>query len=1004
MQRVGPSCVGIIGRNGAQASTRRAERRQLTILFCDLVGSTRLSTAMDPEDLLELMIQFQEYCVERIEGAGGYVARFAGDGVLAYFGYPVAQEDAPERALHAALALREARDKVSGPNGGVLAVRIGVATGLVAVGDLVSAGAHERAVAGETPNMAARLQALAEPDTVLVSDTTKQLTEGLFAFRSLGPQQHKGFASAAVAWEVMGARATVGRYDGRRAIGLNGMVSREPELNAILEAWAEARDGRVRVVSLIGEPGIGKSRLVEAARSRIDQERSVLWLEGGGASIYDNTPFHVAAQVARRLAEPEQGGCGADDPLMTYLASGDAGDPARRDDWMAEMTRRVRTAAERRPTVLVIEDIHWADPSSLELLELIAAAGEGGRLLVVCTSRPGARQPWPGDVRRREIELTKLDTTASVALARLAGGGDLSLAQINAIVARADGVPLYIEELARLVADQPGVALNDALPRSLSDLLAAKLECVGPTKRHAQVASVLGQTFSAELLGDMIGQGARDAETILEDLEGRGVIIRVGDACAFRHALLAAAAYDTLPKRERRDLHERAAHLLIEGRPEVIARHWTLAGRYPEALAAWREAGASANRRRAFQEAEHAYRQALAVLGEVDLPERDRLELTIRAAFNRVLQITQGYSAPEAGASTLRAAVLAEQVGDPGARAREEQVKWRSVFTAGDYAEAEATVARFMALTQAHEDAPWRRRFILRAGVQQGFYTGDLVRAERDFLAWEGLRDDSHRAPGDDVLSMGIGGLTAQMAGRQASGWSRVQRAFEIADAYGTAYDLAMATHIEACFHHFAEDAVALANAAARLAKVAADSGFDYASHLATGWLAIADLDAGRIAEGAERAAIALKGFDRLKAGVSKAFWLGVLARGQWLGGAVTQAEQSFRDTYALNRQERAFMPAIRIMHARLLAASGREREAAREFSRTAWLSTSMGASQFRFRSLISLAGLSRVDAASRGRALRAARNLAHLDHGPADRKRFDALAGAAGADPQPRA
>ncbi|WP_430424655.1 AAA family ATPase [Phenylobacterium sp.] len=997
--------MSIVERKSQVGRERRAERRQLTILFCDLVGSTSLSTSMDPEDLLELMVEFQHYCVERIEAAGGYVARFAGDGVLAYFGYPVAQEDAPQRALQAALALREAREHVSGPDGGALAVRIGVATGLVAVGDLVSAGAHERAVAGETPNMAARLQALAEPDMVLVSDATKQLTDGLFAFRSLGPQRHKGFPSATVAWEVVGARATVARYDGRRAIGLSRLVGRGSELSAILDAWSECRDGRRGVVSIVGEPGIGKSRLLEEVRGRIDQEGGVLWLEGGGASIYDNTPFHVAAQIARRLIDPGSGGDSPDDPLLTFLARGGAGDNERRDDLMAEMARRVCAAAERQPTVLVVEDLHWADPSSLELLDLILAAGGAGRFLVIYTSRPGLSHRWPRDVPRCKVELSKLDEAGSAALARAAGGDKLSLAHISAIVARADGIPLYVEELARLVAGQPGLALDDALPRTLSDLLAAKLECAGQTKRHAQVAAVLGQAFSATLLAAMTGMQAGEGEALLRDLEARGVIVQEGDACAFRHALLAAAAYDTLPKRERRELHERAAGLLLgqdpaveTARPEVVARHWTQAGRYREALEAWREAGASANQRRAFREAEHAYRQALAVLSEADVPDRDRLELTIRAAFNRVVQITQGYSASEAGASTLRAAALAERIGDPGARAREEQVKWRSVFTAGDYAEAEATVERFMALTHDHGDAAWRRRFILRAGLQQGFYTGDLARAERDFVAWESLRDDSHRAPGDDVLSMGIGGLTAQMAGRHASGRDRIHRAFEIADGYGTPYDLAMATHTEACFHHFAEDAAQLANAAARLAKVAADSGFEYASHLAMGWLAIADLDAGRIPEGTERAAAALKGIDRLGAGVSKVFWLGVLARAQWLAGEVADAEQSFRQAYACNRQELAFVPVTRMAHARLLAASGREPEAARELSRAVRLSASMGAGQFQFRALVALAGLSQEDAALGGRALRAARALAHLDHGPADRIRFDALAHPAGA------
>jgi class 3 adenylate cyclase/tetratricopeptide (TPR) repeat protein len=998
--------VSIVERNAPDGRGTPTERRQLTILFCDLVGSTGLSTTLDIEDLHELIVAFQGYCVRQIEDAGGYVARFAGDGILAYFGYPAAVEDAPQRALHAALALREAREHLAQPDGAPLAVRVGVATGLVVVGDLVSEGARERAVTGETPNLAARLQALADPDTVLVSDTTKRLTDGLFAFRSLGPVSHKGFPLPSVAWEVLGPPETVSRYESRRAVGLSPLVSRERELAAVLEAWGAAQERGGCVVGILGDAGMGKSRLLEEVRRRVGQDGSVLWLEGGGASLYDNTPFYVASQIARGLVAQAAPGEGPNpDPALALEEGGVGGawkDPERRDELMALTAQRIWSAAERKPIMLVVEDLHWADPSTLELLDLIVKAEGPARVMLIYTSRTDVSDRWLAGVQHRAVELAGLDDRGSAALARAAGGDALSLAQINAIVSRTAGVPLYVEELTRLLAEEPATALDQTLPSTLSDLLAARLEAAGPAKRHAQMASVLGQEFSAALFAAMVETDAADAEAALDDLEARSVIVRrAGDAYAFRHALVAVAAYGTLMRRERRDLHERAAGIIVErhaaladSHPEVVARHWTQAGKFHEALEAWQTAGAAGHARRAFHEAEYAYRQALSVLERAERPDRDRVELRIRAAFNRVLQITQGYSAAEVGLSSQRVAELADRTANPGALATEEQLKWRSVFTAGDYAEAEAIVERVMALTERHGEAAWRQAFVLRAEIQQGFYTGDLARGELNFQAWEPFQDGSHRAAGDDVLSMGIGGLIAQMSGRHSVGWGRIARALDIAARRGNPYDLAMALHLEAGFHHFAEDAAQQAAAADRLAHVAADCGFEYAGHLATGWLGIADLNAGRTASGVERCAEAIKAFDRLGARISQPLWLGFLARAQWLAGDVDEARQTFERALAYNPRELCFIPAAYLARAELLNEAGCRREAERDLIQAARVSRRMGANHPRFRALSALAVMP-TDQGRDGRRLqarRAARALAHLDHCPADHARFDAL------------
>lgn len=991
--------VSVVEGNERAGRSAPTERRRLTILFCDLIDSTQLSTTDgDLEAAHDAIEAFQVFCVKQIEAAGGYVARFGGDGQLAYFGYPTALEDAPQRALHAAAAICEARKHLVRPDGSPVAVRVGVATGLVVIGNLVSDGAKERTVTGEAPNLASRLQGIAEPNTVVVADSTKRLAEGLFDFTALGLVELKNFPTPLPAWRLAGPRTLVRRYDGGRTA--SRLISRDDELAQVLEAWrlAQARGGGV--VGIQGEAGIGKSRLLDEVRRRICQDETVLWLEGGGASLYDNTPFHVASQIARSLAAAFPAGEAGPDPFDDLFA-GDAGgeEDDRRDELMGLAAARIRAAAAHRPVALVVEDLHWADPSSVELLDLVLRDGGAARILLVYTSRSDTVR-WSQAVPQQVVRLGALDGDGCAALARSAGSDRLTLAQVTTIIERTGGVPFYVEELARRIADQPAAALDEALPPRLTDLLTPRLEAAGPAKRHAQIAAVLGAQFSASLFAAMLAPQDGDPAAVLDDLQARSIIVRGGgDMCAFRHALIAEAAYEMLLKRERCELHEQAARLILadpeaETPPQVVARHWTRAGRYAEAFEAWRAAAVAGHRRRALHEAEHAYRQALDALALIQAPDKDLIELPVRAAFNRVLRVTQGYSSPEAELSSQRVTVMASRKGDAGRVTREELAKWQGVFTAGDFAGAEALLQRVMDLTQDEEGAAWRQTLALRSGIQQGFYTGDLARGERDFQAWEALWDGSHRAPGDDVLSMGIGGLIAQLSGRHATARSRIARAFEIAALYAGPYDLAMAIHTQACFHHFAEDAASQAVSAERLARVAADSRFEYASHLATGWLAIADLNAGRGREALERVTATIKGFDRLGARVSTPFWLGVQARAQWQVGDGQGAEATFRGGLACNPQERAFLPEVRLARARLLQAAGRPREAIADLVQVARLSRRMGARQFQFRALTTLAGMSREAkaAARRVASRRAAAALSQLDHGPVDRARYEAL------------
>ena len=976
-----------------------AERRQLTVLFCDLVGSTPLSSAMDPEDLNDLTRAFLDDCVAKIEGAGGYVARFEGDGILAYFGYPAAHEDAAQRAIHAALAIRDA-ERPTDPDQNRLRVRVGVATGVVVVGDLISAkSTQERTVTGLAPNLAKRVQSLAAPDAILVSEATKRLAEGVFEFKSLGEVQPKGMPFPTPVWEVVGPRATISRYEGRRAVGVSPLMGRETELASILRAWEAASSGNGRIVGLVGDPGIGKSRLVEEARRIIGEKSEALWLEGGGASIHDNTPFHVVVQFAGQSGARQWSENGS--PWEFAETVNDA-----RDETIRAVAERIWSAATRTPTVIIVEDLHWVDPSSLELLAAVMAA-ETAPILMIYTTRVEVDCAWPAD-RHEVIRLGPFDDAASASLARWRAGGNLGLGQIDSIVSQSAGVPLYIEELTRWITDR-GYAADHELPSSLADLLAERLEGLGPVRGHAQTAAVLGHEFPSPLFAVLSGMEEDAAEQTLGALVDAEVLVRrEGDASpvyAFRHTLIAKAAYDSLLVRRRHALHARTAETIVEhfpnlarSEPQMLARHWAAAGETRKAIDNWESAGDFALARRAFREAEHAYRCALSLLAGIDIPDSERQEIRLQAAFARVLQVTQGYTSEEAARSSDRVRELAARIGADETLVREELLRWRSVFTAGDYAQAEIIADTVMVLTESQPDAPWRRAFRLRAGIQHGFYTGDLARGERDYLEWSEGRalGGFHRGPGDDVLSIGIAALIAAIDGQHGVARQRLDLALETAEARGP-YDLAMALHIESGFHRTSSDTYSLARSAQRLAAVAQESGFEFADHLATGWLAIVDANQGRPHESLERAGSAIAGFDRLKARASLMLWYGVLGRALWLNGDAPGALEAFAKALAPDRQERIFRPEVLRERAAVLSRVGRKSEATRDLREAESGSRRMGACLFEVRTLVDLGRLqlSNGDLAGSRDSLDAAQGIlrSRPDLCPAERDRVANLA-----------
>jgi class 3 adenylate cyclase len=664
------------------ASHSGAERRQLTVMFVDLVGSTALSARLDPEDMSGVIRAYQECCAEVIRRWDGHVAKYLGDGVLAYFGWPQAHEDAAERAVRAGLELTDAIAKLGTPAGYTLAARIGIATGLVMVGELIGEGvAREQAVVGETPNLAARLQALAAPGSVVISQATRRLVGGLFELADLGPRRLKGFAEPLVAFRVKGEGSVEGRFEAFHGERLTPLVGREQELAILLERWAWAKEGEGQVVLLAGEPGIGKSRLLRALRQEMSGEPHLV-LSHFCSPYHINSALHPTIGQLERAAgfapgdKPEARRAKLEDllgqateqldeavPLIGALL-GLPADPRYPALNLSPQRQKQRTLeilidqlagfARHRPVLELYEDVHWADPSTRELLDLMVERVRALQVLAVLAYRPEFSPAWTGRAHVTLLPLNRLGRRQGAAMVqRIAAGKALPAEVLGQIVARTDGVPLFVEELTKTVLES--VLLADkgdhyelsgplpplAIPTTLHDSLMARLDRLAPVKEIAQTAAVIGREFSHDLLAEVADRAEAELETALDELVAAELVYRHGlppDATySFKHALVQEAAYQSLLKSKRQQLHARIAEALEEEfpdvgetGPEVLARHLTEAGQAERAIAYWRAAAQRASERSAHQEAIAHLGKGVELLRELpETQKRNRLELPV---------------------------------------------------------------------------------------------------------------------------------------------------------------------------------------------------------------------------------------------------------------------------------------------------------------------------------------------------------------------------------------
>jgi class 3 adenylate cyclase/predicted ATPase len=685
-------------------SAAEAERRQLTVVFCDLVGSTALSSQLDPEDLREVIGAYHRCIREVVARFDGFIARYMGDGALVYFGYPQAREDDAERAVRAGLALVAAVTALR-PHAAIrLQCRVGIATGLSVVGDLIGSGAaQEQAVIGEAPNVAARLQALAEPNAVVIADGTRRQLGSLFEFIDLGPQQLRGLVEPQRAWLVSGASSVDSRFEALRS-GETPFVGREEELDRLVRLWQQAKDGSGRVVLISGEPGIGKSRLTAVLRQRLQAERHNVFQYFCSPHHRDTPFFPIINQLEREArferddipeakldklrallapVAPSEEDIGLIAELLSLPYSGryrvpDLTRPQRKKEHTLEaLVRYLAGFARRQPVLMIFEDLHWTDATSWEFLDLLVDQIEGMSVLLVATLRSEFHPPWPGLRQVASLTLARLDQSLCTTIVEQIASPKVSLSSeiVAEIVERTDGVPLFLEELTKAIIENAAIgpipATSFAVPATLHASLIARLDRLGPiAKEVAQVGAAIGRDFSYELLAATAQRTEWELAQALDLLVDAGLIFARGTpphaTYLFKHALVQDTAYSMLLRAARKMLHARIARTLaehfpsvVETQPQVLAHHFTEAGLIDQAIAYWSQAGQQFAAKSAFVEAIAQLRRGLHLIDELrDSRERKQRELELQVTLAAALMQAKGHANTEVGLVLRRAREL----------------------------------------------------------------------------------------------------------------------------------------------------------------------------------------------------------------------------------------------------------------------------------------------------------------------------------------------------------
>ncbi len=844
----------------ASVSSPAGERRHLTVLFCDLVGATPLSQQLDAEEWREVIAQYQQAASGAVARLGGYVAKNLGDGLLIYFGWPTAREDDPERAVRAGLAIVDAmvplNATLAADYGTRLEVRIGIHTGPVVIAD----GGE---VFGETPNVASRVQTAADPDTVVITAATQRLVAGMFVVEDLGPQTLKGVRDPMTLFRVMQPSGIHSRLD-IAAGRLTGFVGREPELAMVIDHWERAQDGEGQNILIVGEAGVGKSRLLRQLREHLVGIPHT-WLECDATPYTESTPFHPMIELVRQglALAPENTLRDKLDKIEAALARANLVSPesmtliadflnlersevtpalAMSPELQRRMTMELLAAwnlalSEAQPLVVLVEDLHWCDPSSLDLLGRLIAQSQTARVLLVGTARPEFIAPWPERLNLTAIKLARLtkrqartviERVASAVKDAAAGydrdGAPAALSDpiINAIVARADGIPLYLEELTRAILE-PGVAQRvEEIPATLADSLMARLDRLGAAKEVAQRASVLGREFSYPLLAAVVGfeeAALRDGLARLDEAE---ILFVRGEppqsTYTFKHALVQEAAYESLLKRTRSQLHGRVIEELLAhfperaaAEPEVMARHAQLAGQTGEAIIYYKRAGEQAQTRSAHGEAIAQFRKAITLLAtEPEGANRDTREVALQLLLGGSLIAERGFGHPEVEAPYERARVLCEAVGDAGRLGIAQLGLSYFHYNRGDVERGRALAAEVLASAEAQQTPEllvMAHQNVAETEYYQRKFASSLRHCERAFALYDPERHSefllgSHTG----VPALGYAAWNLSCLGSPDRALARAKEAVSLARRLNHPFSLVRALHFETAIHGHRRD------------------------------------------------------------------------------------------------------------------------------------------------------------------------------------------------------
>jgi class 3 adenylate cyclase len=770
------------------------ERRQLTLMFCDLVESTPLSTQLDPEDMADLIGVFRDAVSAAVARFDGTIAKWMGDGALVYFGYPHAHEDDAERAARAALALHDALRDLR-RKGSSLKARAGIATGLVVAGELIGEGAaRERGVVGDTPNLAARLQSHAEPGSIVVAEATRRLLGRAFVLKPLGPLTVKGFDEPIQAWSLVGEAAHINRFEASRTESLTEFVGREQEVSFLTDRWRGAVEGEGRVVLLCGEAGIGKSRMIVELRNRIGEERSIV-------IRYQCSPYHIndafypiVGQIwhAARLVSDEPAttrldklealvrfsGLDNKEDIAPYIASLLSVPTGGRYESLemspAELKERTVAAlmslfvglARQGPVLALLEDVHWIDPSSRDVFGRLVERLQDLPVLLVVTYRPESAPPWIGRALVTSLSLNRFGRRQTVSMVnQITGGKSLPVEVLEEILVKTDGVPLFVEELTKTVLES-GLLREEgnsyafakeltpfAIPATLQDSLMARLDRLSPVKEIAQISATIGREFSYRLLEAISPiKGALLEKALDELVESELIYVRGVPPEAtyvFKHALVQDTAYASLLRSRRQRFHADIARALVEqfsdkaeSAPAIIARHYTEAGLYEPAVRYWLVAAERALSKSAPTEADRHVAAGLALMPHLAQgADRQSLELSLHLAHANALQPLKGYSTSE----TLAALMAAKQILDAGIGSDLQRIfVWHSLCVANHVAariNAALEMARQMVEMTDQEGDPTFRLVSYRALGSVQYFAGQHSQALKTLRMAEGCRD-----------------------------------------------------------------------------------------------------------------------------------------------------------------------------------------------------------------------------------------------------------------------